>query len=388
MFNGIMDHQVATRIVFGSEVIKRAGSLIKEYGKCALVVMTEDIYFSKLENILKSSGIKAIPYVDVTPNPRDTEIDSGAELAKKEGCDIVIGLGGGSAMDAAKGIAVAASHQGTVWNYVSKGEPEDQEVTAATLPIITIPTTSGTGSQITPFAVISNKKTKEKPAIVSPNIFAKIAICDPDLMKSMPTDITASTGFDVLTHSLESFVNTNATPLSDLYSAKSIQQVGLWLKRAVKDGSDMQARIGMAWGDLLAGFAQDTAGVTIPHALAHAISGHFDTTHGKALSVITPASMYHSYKYNLPKYAAACELLGPPLELSEEEKAFETIKRVKQLISDIGLPQTFKELGIKLSKTNLEQIAEDALKYMKGCIDADPNPANQEALIKILKRSC
>lgn len=388
MFNGVMDHQIPTRIVFGSGILEDSGEIVKEYGSKALIVMTEDLYFAEVEKVLKASGVKAIPFDDVTPNPRNREIDRGAEVAKKEDCNVIIGLGGGSAMDAAKGIAVAASHQEPVWAYVSKGNDDDKEPTEATLPIITIPTTAGTGSQVTPFAVITNEETKEKPAIVSPYIFAKAAICDPELMKSMPNEISAATGFDVLTHSLESFVNMNATPLSDLYSSKSIQQVGLWLRKVYKDGGNMQARTGMAWGDLLAGFAQDTAGVTMPHALAHAISGHFDATHGKALSVVTPACMKYSYKHNLKKYAAAACLLGAPLELCEEEKAKECIFRVSQLIEDLKMPRSFKELGIDMTETAMNNISRDALKYMGGCIEADPNPTDQKGLKDILKESC
>jgi alcohol dehydrogenase len=194
------------KLVFGEGKLEEAGTHVKAYGKKAIIVTTGTLFkenglVDRLQKSLHASGVDSIYYPEVNANPLNTQIDKGAETARGAGCDVVIGLGGGSAIDAAKGIAIVLGHKRPIWDFCI-GE-NVQAITDKTFPIIAITTTSGTGSECTQWSVITNPETEEKPGIGSDYTFAKVAIVDPELMATMPPKITASTGFDTLAHSIE-----------------------------------------------------------------------------------------------------------------------------------------------------------------------------------------
>ena len=242
----------------------------------------------------------SVYYPEVSANPLNTQIDKGAEIARAANCKLVIGLGGGSAIDAAKGMAIVLGHKRPIWDFCIGTDV--QPITDKTYPIIAITTTSGTGSECTQWSVITNAKTEEKPGIGCDYTFAKVAIVDPELMATMPPKITASTGFDTLAHAIEAYTAVLETPITDLACEQAIRLVGRFLRRAVKNGQDREARNAMAYANSLAGIAISVGIVTVCHGLAHSIGGLSGSTHGETLATMTPETMRFSMRSHPDKF--------------------------------------------------------------------------------------
>ncbi len=379
---------VPVKLVFGDGCLEQAATVVKPFGKKALIVTTGDLFkksglVDRLTAILAKGGVGSVYFGDVSANPEHTEIDAGADFAKKNGCDVMIGLGGGSAIDAAKGMAVALGHGRPIWDFCMG--PNQAEITAKTLPIIAIATTAGTGSEGTQWSVITNKTTREKPGIGSDYTFAKVAIVDPELMATMPTKITAATGFDALAHAIEAYTSTLATPITDLYCEKAIRLVGKYLRRAVKDGSDKEARNGMALANTLAGFSIAVGIVTVCHGLAHSVGGVAGTTHGETLAAMTPQTMRFSMRGNPDKFRNIGMFLRDEVVNHGQDRLEHSVLEVEHLIADIGLANGLAKQGVKDS--DIELIADNVIRYMGGSIAIDPMNPGKKDLVEILRKS-
>ena len=262
------DYFAPTEIIFGAGRVTEAGALAARYGKKAMLVTVPEFpavaeLYAKVKKSLADAGVACVHYDGVIPNPTTELVTRGAELAKAEGVDVVIGLGGGSSMDTAKAIAVEATHPGTAWDYnCHTAGPTEQ-----TLPILAISTTAGTGSQTTPCAVITKTSAKDKSAIWNKNIFPRAAIVDPEVTLSLPASVTAQTGFDAFCHNFEAYLSVNTNPLVECMALDAIRIIAAYLPRALADGSDLEARSQMAWADTLGGLTNASAGVTLPHGL-------------------------------------------------------------------------------------------------------------------------
>ena len=384
-------YYVPVRVVFGPGKLNEAGEHTARYGSKALIVTTgrffkENGLVDRLAGILKASGVESEYYPDISPNPLNTEIDAGAESARKAGCDVVIGLGGGSAIDAAKGIAIALGHNAPIWDYCPAG-PVIKQPTEQTYPIIAITTTSGTGSHISPFSVITNPETNQKPGMGSDYIYPKVAIVDPELMISKPKGITAATGFDVLAHSIEAYTSKIATPMSDKFGEEAIRLVGRYLRRAVRDGDDLEARAGMAYADTLAGFAMSIAINTTCHGLSHAVGGISNTVHGETLAAMTPQTMRFSMNSDPEKFRNIGLFLRDETNelVISEFTPEDAVQEVEKLIQDIGLDMPLSSQGVK--ESDLEAIADGAIEYMRGAFDLDLRTPTREDLLAILRAS-
>ena len=382
------EYYVPVKLVFGQGAVSRAGEMVSQYGTKALIVTTGDLFketglVDRLQGILKESGVDSLHYSKVDPNPLNTQIDAGAALAKAEGVDVFIGLGGGSAIDAAKGMAIARGHDRPIWDFCI-GE-DVQEITDKTCPIIAITTTSGTGSEGTQWSVITNVETQQKPGIGSDYTFAKVAIVDPELMASMPTKITASTGFDTLAHAIEAYTSTLSTPVTDLMCEKSIRLVGKYLRRVVKDGSDVEARNGMGFANTMSGFSIAVGIVTVCHGLAHSVGGVSGTTHGETLAAMTPQTMRFSMRANPDKFKNIGMFLRDEYVNSGEDLLEDSVREVERVISDIGMDNGLASQGVK--ESDLEQIADGVINYMGGSIEIDPMDPGKDDLMAILKAS-
>jgi len=279
------EFHLPTKLIFGRGELGRLGEIARSYGGKALLVtgkssMKKLGFTDRAVELCRDAGIEVVLYDGAIPNPTTESIDRGAEVARKEACDLVIALGGGSAIDTAKGIAIAATHGRPIWDHVRGGVP----ATERTLPIIAVTSTSGTGSHVTPFTVITNPRTKGKPGFMSPYIYPRASIVDVDILSKMPPDLTANVGMDVLAHSVESYINLLSTPMTELFSREAIKIVYDHLPRAYENGGDLDSRAMMALADTYAGIALAGVGATLAHALAHAISGHYpEVPHGLAL---------------------------------------------------------------------------------------------------------
>jgi alcohol dehydrogenase len=376
------------KVVFGEGKLREAGEYASQYGKKAIIVTTGPLFaetglVARLQKILADSGVDSIHYPDVSPNPRNTEVDRGAEIARKAGCDMTIGLGGGSAIDAAKSIAIVLGHNRPIWDFCMGDDA--LPISDKTYPIMAITTTSGTGSECTQWSVITNAQTRQKPGIGSDYTFAKVAIVDPELMISMPPRVTASTGFDTLAHAIEAYTAVLETPLTDMFCEQAIRLVGRYLRRAVKNGEDREARNAMALANSLAGIGISVGVVTVCHGLAHSIGGVCGCTHGESLAAMTPHTMRFSAKSYPDKFRKIAMFLRNEYACAERYSIEDSIAEVESLIRDIGLGEPLSRQG--LVAEDIELAADGVIGYMGGSIDNDPANPEKEDLIAIIKKA-
>lgn len=352
-----------TEIRFGMGRIKELGEVAKKFGKRCLLdtvpVFPEfESTLAKAQKSLHEAGLEVAHFDQVIPNPTVEVVSQGAELARKFKAELVIGLGGGSSLDTAKAIAVAATHPGTCWDYLYFRETQPTE---KTLPIIAVPTTSGTGSHVTQVAVVTNSAERNKSALYNSILYPRVAIVDPELMVTMPPQITATTGFDAFTHAFESYINPNGSPYTDLLASEAIRIIVKVLPEAVRNGQNIEARTKMAWADTLAGLSIANAGVTLPHGIAMAMSGLYPhIAHGQALASVYPAIMKFSWKYAKEKFAFLGRLLRPEeKDLSDDSAAAMAAEALEDFLKNIGLRKTLKDLGVP--KEELDLLAERSL---------------------------
>lgn len=354
-----------TRIIFGVGRRKEIGIWAKKFGKKALVVVDPNVEkylndsFKQMIKLLHEEGVETVVYDNVIPNPTLDSVQEGAAVAKKEKAEFVIGIGGGSAIDTSKAIAVAATHEGTAWDYLYfKKEPTEK-----TLPIIGVPTTSGTGTQTSRVSVLTKTEEKCKSAIASDNIVCKVAIVDPELMLTVPPAVTASTGFDVFTHCFESYINVNNQPYVDMLALEAIGIVIGYLKKVYDVPSDIEARTKMAWADTLAGCCLANVGTTIPHALGQAIGGHFPhVSHGQSLAVVYPAFLDYTVEHAIERFAKVARLFNPKLEnVSDKEAAYALKNEVIAFLKSINFYYTMENFGIK--KEDVKDLVKHAIEF-------------------------
>ena len=342
------DYYAPTEIFFGCGRLNEIGTIVKPYGERVLLVTgsgrSSQETAARVMKLLDEAGLTAAHFDGVKPNPTTDIVTAGAEMARELGAQAVIGLGGGSAMDTAKAIAVEASHPGTAWDYNCHTDgPTDQ-----TLPSIAVGTTAGTGSQVTQCGVITRTADKDKSAIWHRNIFPRAAIVDPELTKSMPKSVTAQTGFDAFCHNFEAYLSVNTSPMVELMALEAIRIIAEYLPRAIADGEDMEARSRMAWADTLGGLTNSNAGVTLPHGLGMQVGGHCpQVTHGQALAAFYPAFTRYTVKSAVPKFAAVGRIFNPELSrLTEEEAAAACCEEIDAFLKKIGLWISYRELGV------------------------------------------
>uniref|UniRef100_A0A7V4WL52 Iron-containing alcohol dehydrogenase n=1 Tax=Candidatus Caldatribacterium saccharofermentans TaxID=1454753 RepID=A0A7V4WL52_9BACT len=353
-----------TRIHFGFGKLEEVGRIVSRYGKRALLVTVPPFpalepVFEKTKRLLRESGVEVAHFDQVIPNPTTESISRGTEMARDFHADVVVGLGGGSSIDTAKAIALEVTHEGTAWEYRLFGE---RKVTREILPIIAIPTTSGTGSQVTAVSVLTNPKERFKSAIVDPLLFPKEAIVDPDLVMTLPQHLTASTGFDAFAHAFESYIHVNANPYTDLLALEAIRLIVRFLPPLLCDLSNREARAQMAWADTLAGLSIANCGTTLPHGIAMSIGGKAPwVMHGEALSVVYPEFIQRTAPYALERFAAVARIFRPELSQEKDEIAAQELGDIMvSFLKEIGMWFGLKDL--RIPKEELPEIAEYTFK--------------------------
>ena len=378
---GNFDFYLPEKIIFGKGRISETGKICSEYGKKGLLVSDPFCVKSglakKILGFMTDAGLEVSLFDGVVPNPTTDSIDKCASDVKKNGCSFVVGLGGGSAIDTAKGAAVALSHPEPIWNYAIGKSP----ITGKTLPVIAITTTSGTGSHCTCFSVITNPITHQKPGMGSPFILPKVTIVDPELMLSMPRGLTAICGFDVFSHAVEAYTSNVSSPLSDIFAEKAISIVTEQLPKCYSNGNDIDAREQMAVADTCAGIAICHAVVSLAHVIAHVIGGHYpQISHGDALFTIYREVLAFNLKADSVKekhrFIARALSGGTSDNLcSSFDKFFAQFDFENKLIS------------LKPDNAALTLIAEDTFTYMKGITDLNPVQATVKDVENILQNS-
>lgn len=378
-----------TQIVFGNGRINEVGELVSSLGKrCLLVTGDPDsppsfrkMFDAIIEN-LKNADVAVEHFTGVTPNPTTEVVSAGAEMAKAFRADVVLGIGGGSSMDTAKAIAVEATHPGTAWDYrwCSENQP-----TQKTLPIVAVSTTSGTGSEVTQVAVLTNPQEKDKSAIYNDIIYPKIAIVDPELTLTVPSSVTSQTGFDVFTHAFESFLHPNATPFIEMFAQKAISLVADHLPKVVKDGENLESRESMALACTLAGLCIAHAGVTLPHGIGMTISGYCpQVPHGVALAVVYPEFTRFTYPYAPSKFAAIGRLFDPSLVSEPDEIAAEKFCEIfDEFMKDINMWLDLESFGVTKDEIKLIADHSQVLPDYKN----NPRVATRDEIYEMLMRS-
>jgi alcohol dehydrogenase class IV len=369
-----------TRLIFGPGKFSTIGEEVGKLGKRALLVTYADNsqmdVVHQAVDLLKQAGVSTVLFAEAIANPTHTLVNKGSQLARQEQCDVVIGLGGGSAMDTAKGIAVAAPENVDIWK-IYEGAPINEE----SLPVVAVPTTAGTGSEATYYTVISNRELHRKEGFARPQFFPKTSIVDPQLTVSLPPRITAETGMDTLTHAIEAYTSKLASPFSDLLAAEAIRLVGISLRQATSAGKDLEARSNMLLASTLAGIAITHADTCLAHVIGEAVGAVFNTGHGLSVSLALPAVMEFNCPVNQPKYASITRLLGEGDGLSEHEAAKKSPALVRKLMSDLGLPAGLAALGVSESSEVTELV------NRPGTDASNPRPTDAKAFELLLKGS-
>jgi alcohol dehydrogenase len=373
-----------TRIRFGVGTSKKVGDEIKEADATRALVVTDPgiVKAGIAEEVLtmiKNSGVEAQLFEQVQANPRDTDCIKGAELAREKKIQIIVGLGGGSPMDTAKCIGVLLTHEGTPVDWDANKRLLERNIT----PLICIPTTSGTGSEVTNWAVITDTKRKFKMSIGGNSKIAPLlALIDPALTVKMPPIVTGSTGMDALVHAIEAYTCRVSNPISDALALRAIQLISHSLLTAVNNGGDMQARTDMMLASTVAGMAFNSADVASVHSMAEAVGGVFDTPHGIANSMFLPIIFETNIPSNPAKHAQVAELFGVKRgSRTELEVAKEGAQKLKELARAVKTP-TLRQL--KVEKKDLPTLASYAAENVST--KSNPIPLTQADYLKLFER--
>ena len=353
-----------TRIIFGWNRVNEIGKEIARTGKRCLLVTVKPFaalqpLFKKIIRLCTEAGVEVTHFDGVIPNPTTYCLELGSEMAVENKIDVVLGVGGGSSIDTAKAVAVGATHEGEVWDYRLG---QKRVVKNKVLPIIAVPTTAGTGSEITPMAVIKNPDEKFKSALADWFLCPRVSIVDPELTLTLPPYITAATGFDVFCHAFESFLHKRASDYVDLLALESIRRVIKYLPVVVKDGSNREAREAMSWASTLGGICITNAGTTLAHGIGMAIGGYVtDIMHGEALAAMYPKVNQWTWKHAKSKYATVGRMLNPDLKNeSDEVAAEESCNEMDVFLKKIGLWINLREINVPESE--LKAIGADTMK--------------------------
>jgi alcohol dehydrogenase len=346
------------RIQFGPGVAQTVGDEARPFGQRVMVVTDPGVHdaglIEPIVSELERAGLDCTVFADVEANPRIATVEKAAAAAKEHRAEMLVAVGGGSAIDTAKIVAAIVSHGGGVLDY----EGYDR-VPGPVIPLIALPTTSGTGSEVTFWAVATDVARNYKLAVASVLLAPRVALVDPLLTTSLPPAMTAGTGFDALSHAIEAYTARCSNPISDALALYAIELVALNLERAVHDGADVEARCGMSLASLTAGISFGNADTSAAHAMGEALGGVFDTPHGLACAVSLP----YMTRYNLPavteKTARIGQALGlPTAGLSVHEAAEATIEGLIALGKRVGIP-TMRSFGV--TEADIPQLVSIAL---------------------------
>ncbi|MBI5956712.1 MAG: iron-containing alcohol dehydrogenase [Chloroflexi bacterium] len=381
----LFEYQTRTRVVYGPGVVKDIGFEVGKLGGTRAVIVTDRVLRSiglvdRVVRGLVESGVElAGIYDDVPPNSEVKVVERGAQYAREQGCDVLIAVGGGSVIDTAKGMDVLLALGGSLLDYQGVGV-----VNQPLLPLIAVPTTAGTGSEVTLAAVIKDDASGLKLEFNSPYMMPNVAVLDPEMTITLPPMLTAATGMDALTHAIEAYVSNQAEPITDALGIHALRMIAQALPAAVKNGGDLEARGEMLLAACIAGLSFSNALCGIVHAMAHACGGRYGVPHGVANSILLPYGM----EFNLDSCPERCAdiavAMGAATERASVKRAARlSVAAVRKLSADIGLPRRLRDVGVEAD--GIPQLAEDAL--ADAMMISNPRPAELPDVIQLLKRA-
>jgi alcohol dehydrogenase len=370
-----------TQIIFGVDKVRQLADLVKELGgrRVFLVAdpgLQQSGIIEQLTAVLDADEIPYTVYDKVSPEPGLKLADQGVKLAKKNKADCVVGVGGGSALDIAKAVSILLTNGGKAEDYLGLGKIKKKGV-----PKIMIPTTAGTGAEVTFTAVFINEKTNSKGGMNGDPLYPDAAILDPSLTLSLPQHVTAATGIDAFTHALEAYVSTQAHLVSDMYGLEAIGLISANLRSAYANGDNLEARSAMLLGSLLGGKALATAGVGLVHAMAYPLGGMFNTAHGLANAVLLPYVVEYNIIGNPEKFAVIAQVMGYETEgLPVREAAQLAVDAIHQLNADVGIPPSLAALDIPADK--IPEMAKIALTVTRP-VENNPRKPTEDDVISV-----
>lgn len=363
------------RAELGTEIAKRG------YQKAFIVADKDLIGFGIVKLVTDSIG--DFPYEIFSgfkANPTVANVKCGVEAYKASGADFIIAVGGGSAIDTSKAIAIIINNPEFDDVISLEGVADTKK---KCVDIIALPTTAGTAAEVTINYVITDEDSGRKMVCVDPNDIPVLSIVDAELMASMPKGLTAATGMDALTHAIEGYITKGAWHLSNILEINAIKIISDNLREATFNGSNMKAREQMALGQYVAGMAFSNVGLGCVHSMAHPLGARFDIPHGVANALLLPTVMEFNMPSSIIKYGRIARAMGVDTEgMTDEESAMAAVNAVKQLSLDLGIPQTLREIGIP--EEALEQLAKDA--FADVCTGGNPQPITEEDILALYKK--
>jgi alcohol dehydrogenase len=360
--------------MMGAGSLESAIDSIGSYGFKRALIVTDAVLAklgvaARVAGLLAAKGIKATVFDGAKPNPTVANVEAGLALLRADDCDFVVSLGGGSPHDCAKGIALCATNGGSIKDYEGVDKSAKPQ-----LPLIAINTTAGTASEMTRFCIITDEARHVKMAIVDRHVTALLSVNDPTMMVAKPAGLTAATGMDALTHAVEAYVSTAATPITDACALQAVRLIATNLRQAVANGADLAAREQMAYAQFLAGMAFNNASLGYVHAMAHQLGGYYDLPHGVCNAVLLPHVEAFNASVSAERLrdvatAMGVDTTGMPAEVG----AAACLKAIRALAADIGIPAGLAQLGLKDS--DIPVLASNALK--DACGLTNPRRAEQ-----------
>lgn len=378
------EFQLRPRVLYKTGLVGELSHEIAALGaRRALIVADEGVARAGLIDRVQAGIAGAVEvagvFADVPPNSSVTVVERGAQYARERGADLLVAVGGGSPIDTAKAIRILLSHGGHLHDYEGYNL-----LTRPLVPMVAIPTTAGTGSEVTAWAIIRDEETHVKLAFASPFLAPDLAVLDPEMTRTLPPHLTAATGMDALTHAIEAFVGTNANLIGDSLALQAIDLIANYLRTATYSGDDLDARGRMLIASCTAGIAFSSGGgsLGVVHALAHAVGGAFDVHHGTANAILLPYGMQFNSIAVPTRYARIARALGVNVGgRAEEDVIADGVAAARALASDCGLPTRLRDVGV--SEEALPALAETALG--DAALFTNPRPASTDDLIDIMR---
>lgn len=373
-----------TSVIFRRGAIKELGETLKQYGfsKSCLLVTGSNFarrtgYIDLLKNELRKISCETYVYDRIEPNPSIETVEAGAMLARKMSVNFILAFGGGSVIDAAKAISLVYSSGEKIENFLGS-----MNVNLDTIPLVALPTTAGTGSEVSKYSVLTDLKRKRKVAIGGPALFPKLSILDPDTLYTLPPNLVASTGLDALSHALESFFSKNSTVFSDMLSKESTRIILNNLPKAF--GGDSEAKAWMMYASMLAGLSINITSTNVIHALGYYLTTHYGIPHGLANATFLVSSLEYEVQYLTERFAELAEALGHSSP-DNIVKSRLLLKDISQLLDALRIPRNLREVGVK--EDEISSIVEDVTQNYSRNLSNSPIELSKEKLIEICKNA-
>jgi alcohol dehydrogenase class IV len=377
-----------TNIRFGLDIVKNElASEIKLANKKKIFIATDQGLVKaglveRITAILTRNEIDSVVFSEVEPNPHAETVMRGAALYKKESCDMIVAIGGGSSMDFAKAVGVVVNHPGHILDYRRGERPVVNQIPL----LFAIPTTVGTGSEVTAVAVVTDPTIGRKFIVASPFLIPKVAFIDPLLTVSLPRHHVSATGTDALVHAIESYTSVRATPITDGLALQAIRMIKEYLPASYANPNNLEARSQIHLASTIAGMSFGLAGVGLVHSCSHPMSAVYNVPHGIANAILLPYVIEYNLIANIKKFADIARIFNRDLALvNDETAAYRLVDLLKSFIASLGIPEDFRYLGIEVSDEVIDRLANDAMDD-KGTIPVNPRRVYKEDVIKIYNR--